>query len=699
VRSFLGLASYCRRFVENFSKIAKPMTDLLKKDKKFLWSPQCQESFELLKKKLTTAPVLVPPDTSKPFQIFCDASLQGLGAVLMQERQVVSYASRQLRTHELNYPTHDLELAAVIHALKQWKHYLLGRKCEIFTDHKSLKYIFTQPNLNLRQTRWLEKIKDFDLTISYTPGKANVMADALSRKSYCNNLMVDEIPSSLLEDFQKLNLQVVPQGYLANLIIASTLEERIRQAQLLDDEIQKTKANMQEPKYSSFSLDDQGTLFFQGRLVVPNDPSLKELILKEAHETPLSIHPGSTKMYHDIKTTFWWTGMKQQIASYVSECDTCCRVKAVHQKPSGMLQPLKVPEWKWDKVEMDFITGFPKSCKGNNAIFVVIDRLSKVAHFLPVKESISASQLAELYTNRIVSLHGVPLEISSDRGSIFTSKFWESFQQAMGTKLLFSTAYHPQTSGQVERVNQILEDMLRACVISFGMKWEDCLPFAEFSYNNSYQASLGMAPFEALYGRKCRTPLNWSETGERQIFGPDVINEAEEKVRIIRDNLKIAQSRQKSYYDSKHRDMLYQPGDQAYLRVTPMRGTHRFGIKGKLAPRYIGPFKVLAKRGEVAYLLELPEKLSKVHDVFHVSQLKKCFKDPGRAVDHESIDLQEDLSYKEHPVRILDEAERRTRNNSVKFLKVQWSHHSDKEATWEREDQLRSEYPSFFSSS
>jgi hypothetical protein len=524
------------------------------------------------------------------------------------------------------------------------------------------------------------------------------MADALSRKSYCNNLMVDEVPSSLLEDFQKLNLQVVPQGYLANLVIASTLEERIRQAQLLDDEIQKTKANMQEPKYSSFSLDDQGTLFFQGRLVVPNDPSLKELILKEAHETPLSIHPRSTKMYHDIKTTFWWTGMKQQIASYVSECDTCCRVKAVHQKPSGMLQPLKVPEWKWDKVEMDFITGFPKSRKGNNAIFVVIDRLSKVAHFLPVKESISASQLAELYTNRIVSLHGVPLEISSDRGSIFTSKFWESFQQAMGTKLLFSTAYHPQTSGQVERVNQILEDMLRACVISFGMKWEDCLPFAEFSYNNSYQASLGMAPFEVQYGRKCRTPLNWSGPGERKFFGPDIVQEAEKQVRVIQENLKIAQSRQKSYYDSKHRDMVYKPDDLAYLRVTPMRGTHRFGIKGKLAPRYIGPFKVLGKRGQVSYQLELPPNLSLVHDVFHVSQLKKCFKDPGRAVDHETIDLREDLSYQEHPIRILDEAERKTRNKSVKFFKVQWSNHSDKEATWEREDLLRSEYPTLFTS-
>ena len=228
VRSFLGLASYCRRFVENFSKIAKPLTDLLKKDKKFLWSPQCQESFTLLKQKLTSTPVLVLPDTSKPFQIFCDTSLHGLGAVLMQERQVVAYASRQLKKHELNYPTHDLELAAMLHALITWRQYLLGNKCEIFIDHKSLKYIFTQPNLNLRQTRWMETIKDFDLSITYTPGKANVMADALSRKSYCNNLMIQESQPALCEEFRKLNLELVPQGYLANLVITQTLEDKIQ---------------------------------------------------------------------------------------------------------------------------------------------------------------------------------------------------------------------------------------------------------------------------------------------------------------------------------------------------------------------------------------------------------------------------------------------------------------------------------------
>ncbi|KAK1660634.1 hypothetical protein QYE76_048793 [Lolium multiflorum] len=236
VRSFLGLASYCCRFIENFSKIAKLLTDLLKKDKKFVWSPQCQESLDLLKQKLTSTPLLVLPDTSKPFQIFCDASLHGLGDFLMQERQVVAYASRQLCKHELNYPTHDLELATLIHALLTWRQYLLGNRCEAFTDHKSLKYIFSQPNLNLRQMRWLETIKDFDLSITYTPGKANVMADTLSRKSYCNNLMIQESQPALCEEFRKFNLELVPKGYLANLVITQTLEDKIRTGQLRDDD-------------------------------------------------------------------------------------------------------------------------------------------------------------------------------------------------------------------------------------------------------------------------------------------------------------------------------------------------------------------------------------------------------------------------------------------------------------------------------
>ena len=242
--------------------------------------------------------------------------------------------------------------------------------------------------------------------------------------------------------------------------------------------------------------------------------------------------------------------------------------------------------------------------------------------------------------------------------------------EAFGTRLNLSTAYHPQSQGQVERVNQVLEDMLRACVISFGKKWEESLPLAEFSYNNSYHASLKMAPYEVLYGRKCRTPLSWSEAGERTLIGPDIIQQAEDQVHVIREHLKAAQSRQKSNYDRKHREMEYQPGEYAYLRVTPMRGTHRFGIKGKLALRYVGPFCILSRSGPVSYRLELPPNLFQVHDVFHMSQLRRCFKDPIREVDHDMIELQQDLSYQEHPSCILDQSERRTCNKTTKFLKV-----------------------------
>ena len=232
--------------------------------------------------------------------------------------------------------------------------------------------------------------------------------------------------------------------------------------------------------------------------------------------------------------------MKREIAYYVACCNVCNLIKAEHQRLAGMLQPLEVPCWKWEEISMDFIVGLPKSSRGNDSIWVIVDRLTKVSHFIPVKTTYRADQLAQLYVNRIVRLHGVPKIIISDRGTQFTSQFWVSLQHALGTQLRFSTAYHPQTDGQTERVNQILEDMLRACVIDFGAGWEDSLPYAKFSYNNSYQVSIKMSPFEALYGRKCRTPLNWSETGDSKIFGSAVLLEAEKKVHQIRDHLKTA---------------------------------------------------------------------------------------------------------------------------------------------------------------
>ncbi|WVZ75952.1 hypothetical protein U9M48_023964 [Paspalum notatum var. saurae] len=337
-------------------------------------------------------------------------------------------------------------------------------------------------------------------------------------------------------------------------------------------------------------------------------------------------------MYQDLKQKFWWTRMKREIAKNVSECDVCQRIKADHLKAAGMLQPLTIPTWKWEDVHMDFIVGLPHTQKGYDSIWVVIDRLTKSAHFIPVKTIYRAKQ-----------------------GSLFVSHFWEQIQDALETNLIRSSTYHPQTSGQVERVNQILEDMLRARALTYSTKWDECLPLAEFAYNNSYQKSLEMAPFEALYGRRCRTPLNWSEPGERVSFGPDLVTQAEEQVKHIHENLKRAQSRQKSYSDRRRRPLAFQKDDHVYLRVSPMKGVHRFGVKGKLAPRYVGPFKIIEQCGPIAYRLELPSYLAAVHDVFHVSQLKKCLRVPEEVVDTSQIQIEADLTYEEKPIKVLDQ--------------------------------------------
>jgi hypothetical protein len=268
---------------------------------------------------------------------------------------------------------------------------------------------------------------------------------------------------------------------------------------------------------------------------------------------------------------------------------------------------------------------------------------------------------------------------------------------ALDTQLRFSSAYHPQTDGQTERVNQILEDMLRACALQYGRSWDRSLQYAEFSYNNSCQESLKMAPFEMLYGQRCRTPLFWNETGERRVFGPDILEEAEKQVHMVRENLRVTQSRQKSYVDHRRRELSFEVGDFVYFKVSPMRGLRHFKVPGKLAPRFIGPFKILEKRSEVAYQLELPPQLSDVHDVFHVSQLKKYLCVPQEQIPMEDLDAKEDHSYQEHIVRILETSERVMRNKRIKMCKVQWSHHTEEEATWEREEESKAEFPSFFS--
>jgi hypothetical protein len=257
----------------------------------------------------------------------------------------------------------------------------------------------------------------------------------------------------------------------------------------------------------------------------------------------------------------------------------------------------------------------------------------------------------------------------SDRGSQFTSRFWQKLHESLDTKLNFSSAYHPQTDGQTERTNQVLEDMLRAYALKHGCSWDKSLPYAEFSYNNSYQSSLKMSPFEALYGIMCRTPLYWDQTGERQFFGPKIIQETEEQVCMIRENFRIAQTRQKSYADNRRRPLEFEVGDHVYLKVSPIHGMRRIKVKGKLSPRFIGPFKILKRVGEMAYHLELQDHLSDVHDVFHVSQLKKCLCVLEEQLPMEELSVQGDLTYTEHPIKIIDTLTLVTRNKVIKCAK------------------------------
>ncbi|GKA76189.1 putative reverse transcriptase domain-containing protein [Tanacetum coccineum] len=517
------------------------MTKLTQKKVNFVWGDKQEAAFQLLKQKLCSAPILALPEGSEDFIAYCDASKKGLGAVLMQREKVIAYASRQLKIHEKNYTTHDLELGAVVFALKIWRHYLYGTKCTVFTDHKSLQHILNQKELNMRQRRWLELLSDYDCEIRYHPGKANVVADALSRKERDQPLRVRALVMTIGLDLPKqiLNAQTEarkPEN-IKNEDVGGMLVENAKNPEAIRTEKLEPRAD--------------GTLCLNGRSWLPCYGDLRTVIMHESHKSKYSIHPGSDKMYQDMKKLYWWPNMKADIATYVSKCLTCAKVKAEHQRPSGLLVQPKIPEWKWDNITMDFVTKLPKTSQGYDTIWVIVDRLTKSAIFTPMRETDPMDKLARIYLKEVVTRHGIPVSIICDRDPRFASNFWRSLQNALGTNLDMSTAYHPQTDGQSERTIQTLEDMLRACAIDFGKGWVNQLPLVEFSYNNSYHASIKAAPFEALYGRKCRSPVCWTEVGEAQILGPELIQETTEKIIQIKQRMQAARDRQKSYADLK----------------------------------------------------------------------------------------------------------------------------------------------------
>ncbi|GJT41997.1 putative nucleotidyltransferase, ribonuclease H [Tanacetum coccineum] len=589
-----------------------PMTKLTQKSVKFDWGEKVEAAFQLLKQKLCSASILALPEGSENFVVYYDASHKRLGTVLMQREKVIAYASRQLKVHEKNYTTHDLELDAVVFALKMWRHYLYGTKCVVFTDHKSLQHILDQKELNMRQRRWLELLSDYDCEIRYHPGKANVVADALSRKERNKPLRVRALVMTI-----GLNL---PKQIL------SAQSEARKEENFINEDLHGM-INKLEPRAD-------GTLCLNNRSWVPCFGDLRALIMHESHKSKYSIHPGSDKMYQDLRRLYWWPNMKAEIATYVSKCLTCAKL--------------------------------PKTAAGQDTIWVIVDRLTKSAHFLPMREDDTLEKLTRQYLKEVVSKHGVPVSIISDRDGKFTSHFWKSLNKALGTRLDMSTTYHPETDGQSERTIQTLKDMLRACVLDFGKGWDRHLPLVEFSYNNSYHTSIKAVLFEALYGRKCRSPICWAEVGDSQLAGPEIIHETTKKIVQIKSRIQAPRDRQKSYADVRQKPLEFQVGDNVMLKVSPWKGVIRSGKRGKLNPRYIGPFRVIAKVGTFAYRLELPEKLSRVHKPVRESwTVSQAFS--SRVVS---------------PI-----------------VKVRWNSRRGPEFTWEREDQMQKKYPHLFTNS
>ncbi|GKA08638.1 putative reverse transcriptase domain-containing protein [Tanacetum coccineum] len=519
------------------------------------------------------------PEGSEDFIVYCD-----LGTLLMQREKVIAYASCQLKILKKNYTTHDLELGAVVFSLKLWRHYLYETKCTVFTDHKSLQHILNQKELNMRQRYWLEFLSDYDCEIRYHPGKANVIADALSRKEREPPLRV-----------RALVMTIEPCA--------------------------------------------DGTLCLNGRSWLPCYGDLRTVIMHESHKSKYSIHPGSDKMYQDMKKLYWWTNMKADIATYVSKCLTCAKVKAEHQRPSGLLVQPDIPQWKWDNITMDFVTKLPKSSQGYDTILVIVDRLTKYAIFVPMRETDPLKKLARMYLKEVVMRHGIPFLIICDRDPRFASHFWRSLQKALGTNLDMSTAYHPQTDEQSKRTNQTLEDMLPACTINFGKGWGNHLPLVEFSYNNSYYASIKAAPFEALYGQKCHSPMCWAEVRQVQLTGPELVQETTEKIIQIKKRMQVTTKK------------IVQIKQRMQAARDPQKSTRHLKRKTDEFQWYVGPFKVLEKVGSIAYKLELPQRASRY--IKHpVTNLKKCYADEPLAVLLDGLHFDDKLKFVEEPVEL-----------------------------------------------
>ncbi|KAK1595952.1 hypothetical protein QYE76_059199 [Lolium multiflorum] len=571
VRSFHGLAGFYRRFVPNFSTIAAPLNELTKKGVAFEWGVAQDHAFDELKRLLTSAPLLALPDFNKQFEIECDASGIGIGGVLMQEGRPIAYFSEKLSGAKLNYPIYDKELYALIRVLEVWQHYLWPKEFIIHSDHEALKYLKAQSTLHRRLAKWVEFIESFPYIIKHKKGKDNIVADALSRKTMLLTHLDVKIPG----------LEVLCDLYATD-----------------HDFAEPYRLCAIGKAWEKYHIHD-GFLFRANKLCVP-ESSVRLLLLQESHAGGLMGHFGREKTLLMLADHFYWPKMRRDVDRYVKRCITCNKSKS-KLKPHGLYTPLPAPTTPWEDISMDFVLGLPRTKRGHDSIFVVVDRFSKM---------------------EIVRLHGVPKTIVSDRDVKFMSYFWKTLWRKLGTKLLFSTTCHPQTDGQTEVVNRTLSQLLRSMIKKNLKEWEECLPHVEFAYNRAVHSTTELCPFEVVYGFKPITPLDLLPLPIHERVNMEASKRADFVKKIHVKTKELIEKKGKSNAarkNKKRKEMLFKPGDLVWVHFRKDRfPTLR---KSKLKPRGAGPYKVLAKINDNAYSIDLPEDEFGVSNSFNVADL------------------------------------------------------------------------------
>ena len=665
LRSFLGLANYYRRFIKGYSKKVSPLTDLLRKNQKWEWTDECQGAFDKLKMAVTSAPVLGLPDFQKPFEVHTDASDRAIGGVLVQEGHPLAFESRKLKDAEQRYSTHEKEMVAVIHCLDVWRHYLLGTKFTVFTDNVANTYFKTQKKLSPKQARWQEFLAEFDFDWVHKPGRQNDVADALSRKEV--------------------------QAYVAALTtVHSNFLDRLKEHAKIDVAYTKLQQDVKEGLVRRYWLDEDLLYAKGGRLYVPSGGGLRNELLKDTHDPKWAGHPGAERMLALLSRSYYWPKMDQDVELYVKTCLVCQQDKTEKKKAAGLLQPLPIPDRPWQSASMDFINGLPK-VDGISSIMVVVDRFSKYAVFIPAPHACPADVAAELFFKHVVKYFGLPEDIVSDRDSRFTGRFWTTLFNMIGTELKFSTANHPQTDGQTERTNALLEEYMRHYVTASQGNWLELMDTAQFCYNLHRSSATGMSPAELAFGQQPMSPI---EVAKQKAGGqcPAAYRFAYGKQELIeqaKDSLAKAQRRMKKSADASRKSLEFDEGDMVLLKLTPQiwKKINSKTVHRGLIPKYDGPFEVMKRVGKVAYRLKLPDRL-KVHPTFHVSYLKPFHGDLADSERQQGKRAPPVIrkQFDKNVEKILDHRTmgQSKKNRRTDYL-IQWKGGSIADASWERD--------------